>query len=61
MASKHEVELRVRVGQARSGSGMKMTLTGIIEEEVEVVDQADYVEPEIAEHVREKYGVEVEN
>lgn len=57
MSPEEQVELRITVGEATNDSGC--TLTGVIAEDVEVVDTADYVEPAVVEHVREEYGVEV--
>lgn len=53
-----QVTIQIEIGEAQNDDGY--TMVGVIAEEAEVVDQDDYVEPAVVEHVRREYGVEID-
>lgn len=53
-----QVTLRIEIGEAQNGAGL--TLSGVITEEKEVVEQDDHVEPAVVEHLWNEYGVDIE-
>lgn len=52
-----QVELKITIGEKKNDAGL--TLSGVIVEEAEVVEQDEWVEPEVARHVEDKYNVTI--
>ncbi len=54
-----QIEIRVKIGEATNDAGL--TMSGVIEEEVEVVKRDDYIEPPVLRHLLEAYDLDISN
>lgn len=52
-----QVTIQITIGEATNDIGL--TLSGVIEEDVEIVETEDFVEPEVKQHLRDEYGIDL--
>lgn len=53
-----QVTLKITFGEATNDTGL--TLSGVIETDVEVADRDDFVEPDVVEHINRNYPVNID-